>query len=244
MNDAAGEKFGLYLSPVHDCSYLEGRSAQTLFVDPAIMPGLDSYTALSRHGFRRSGDFLYKPACPACNACVPLRIPVAEFSRDRGQRRIWARNSDLEVVPVPPAFDPEHFALYQRYVRARHPGGGMDEANEQAYMNFLTSRWSDTTFFEFRAGAELLAIAIVDRLRDAYSAVYTFFAPEKPGRSLGTHAILWQIQAAREDGLDWVYLGYWIESCRKMSYKSRFLPCEMLTSSGWHRLAARDTGAS
>lgn len=237
MNDVAGEKFGLYLSPVHDCSYLDGHHAQTLFVDPAILPGLDTYTTLSRHGFRRSGDFLYKPACSACNACIPVRVPVARFSRDRNQRRIWARNADLEVVPVPPAFDPEHYALYQRYVSARHPGGGMDDANEHAYMNFLTSRWSDTIFFEFRSGNELLAIAVVDRLRDAYSAVYTFFSPDQSARSLGTYAILWQLQAAADDRLDWVYLGYWIEACRKMNYKSRFHPCEMLTSSGWKTIS-------
>ncbi|HYY16343.1 MAG TPA: hypothetical protein VE965_06835 [Gammaproteobacteria bacterium] len=137
---------------------------------------------------------------------------------------------------APPDFKHEYFQLYQKYLAARHPGGGMDNPTPQSFMEFLTASWADTIFYEFRLDRHLLAIAVVDRMEDALSAVYTFFDPDHSARSLGRFAILCEIEAARIAGLKWLYLGYWIKECRKMRYKSEYRPFEyMARVNDWRR---------
>ncbi|HET7921526.1 MAG TPA: arginyltransferase [Gammaproteobacteria bacterium] len=236
MREAAHERLALYLSPEHPCGYLEGRTARTVFLDPQVTPQQPLYTAFAAQGFRRSGSILYRPQCAECRACVPVRVPVQDFKPDRGQRRTWRRNRDLRVSLRPTEADPAHFDLYRRYLAARHPGGGMDVHTEADYTGFLVSRWSHTVSAEWRLGERLLAVAVMDELDAALSAVYTFYDPASPERSLGTQAILWQIETARQRGLRWLYLGYWIAASRKMAYKDRFRPLERLVDGAWHRL--------
>lgn len=235
MNDIAATRLGFYLTPQHACSYLPGRRARTVFADPLAAPDRRTQTVLAAHGFRRSGRYLYRPACPGCMACVPARIPVADFSPNRSQRRTLKRNADVELHVLPAEFRAEHFALYDRYQRSRHPEGAMLADDPATYLDFFLSEWSDTRFFEFRAGERLLALAVVDRLDDALSAVYTFYEPAEPARSLGTLAILRQIEEARRLGLRWLYLGYWIAGCRKMHYKANFHPLELYRDGAWRR---------
>jgi arginine-tRNA-protein transferase len=230
-----GPTLAFYSTPRYACSYLPGKEAVTLFADPSIPKTASLYASLSAYGFRRSGEHLYRPRCPQCSACVPVRVPVAEFKPDRRQRRAEALNRDLTVRHLPAGFDPEHFALYSRYLRGRHAGGGMDNPTAESYLDFLTATWSDTLFFEFRDAARLLAVAVVDRLPQALSAVYTFFEPDAAHRSLGRYAVLHQVAEARRRGLTWVYLGYWIRACRKMSYKNEFQPLEYFVDGHWTR---------
>ena len=225
----------LLVTPSHECGYLPERIASTAFVGPSVPKSPALLSLLSRHGFRRSGEHIYRPACRACRACVALRVPVREFRPRRSQRRAWRRNQDLEVVDRDDTFRPEHYRLYRRYLEMRHRGGGMDGATPQEYRAFLRGEWAETAFTEFRHGAHLLAVAISDRLPDAHSAVYTFYDPGFESRSLGTYCILWQIEAARRAGHDWLYLGYWIAECAKMRYKERFLPQERLIDGDWVR---------
>jgi len=218
------------------CSYLEGRQAVSVFADPEATLSQSLYDQLARLGFRRSGSDLYRPACPGCTACVPVRVPLP-YRRSRNQQRIWNRNRNLQCRILEPGFNDEHFSLYRRYLRSRHAGGGMDESTPEQYLDFLTSYWSETRFIEFRQDGALLGVAVTDYLRDALSAVYTFFDPElSRRRSLGTFGILYQLELAQELGLDWLYLGYWIEECRKMSYKSRFRPFEAMLNGRWTRI--------
>lgn len=233
MKEHTHDRLALYLSPEHPCGYLADRSARTVFLDPQVTPSRSLYSAFADQGFRRSGSYLYRPQCESCRACVPVRVPVAEFQPDRTQRRVWRKNQDLEVQVRPTASDPEHFALYRRYLKNRHADGGMDQHTPDDYSAFLTSRWSNTISVEWRLADALVAVAIVDELDEALSAVYTFFAPELPRRSLGTLAILWEIEEARRRGLRWLYLGYWIADSRKMAYKDRFRPFERLGPEGW-----------
>ncbi len=224
-----------YATHSHPCSYLPGEEAVTLFVDPAAAMDTATYSALARIGFRRSGEHVYRPHCPYCQACVPVRIPVADFTPDRSQRRTWQRNRDITVHQRPVMFDETHYALYQRYQAQRHPGGGMDEGDEGEYLHFITSPWSDSALYEFQAGRKLLAVAVIDHLSDGFSAVYTFFDPQERSRALGVQAILWQVEEARRRGLDWVYLGYWIAACDKMAYKTRYKPLEFFDGRNWIR---------
>lgn len=227
----------MYATPAHDCSYLPSREAVTLFADPEHPKNPWLQGLLTRQGFRRSGVHLYRPRCPRCSACEAARVPVREFRSSRSQRRTWRGNRDLAVRVLPQAFFDEHYALYERYVATRHAGGGMDEPSPQKYRDFLLCPWADTRLVEFRDGPRLLAVAVSDRLPDALSAVYTFFDPDEAARGLGVHAVLWQIEAARAEGLDWLYLGYAIDGCRKMQYKASFQPQERLCDGHWLRVA-------
>jgi arginyl-tRNA--protein-N-Asp/Glu arginylyltransferase len=224
-----------FTSPPHPCGYLEDREAITLFADPYAPMDIRAFSALTELGFRRSGPYVYRPRCNGCAACVSVRIPVSAFQPDRSQRRTWTKNADLTVEVREECGDGEYFDLYRRYMAARHAGGSMDVSDLRQYREFLESPWCDTRFVGFRAGEKLLSVAVIDYLDCGLSAVYTFFDPDERRRSLGTLAVLWQIEEARRLGLPHVYLGYWVEGCGKMAYKDRFRPFEYLTDGHWEQ---------
>jgi arginine-tRNA-protein transferase len=161
---------------------------------------------------------------------------VARFCATRSQRRTWKRNADIQVKRVAAVFQDEHYQLYQRYVAQRHPGGGMENYGPEQYQSFFGCRWGETWLYEFRCGADLLAVASVDHLLDGLSAVYTFFDPAQTQRGLGTYAVMWQISEAARLNLPHVYLGYWIAESDKMNYKTKFLPLEIYRNSSWINL--------
>lgn len=226
----------LYLSMPHPCSYLDGRMSTILFVDPQRTLNTAEYGAFVRQGFRRSGDLVYRPHCQACHACQAVRVPVREFLPTRGQRRVWTRNRDIEVIEKPARYESEHFELYRRYQAGRHPESGMNDADPQKYLGFLASRQVETLFFEMRAAGTLLGVAVADVLPEGLSAVYTFFDPDRPQRGLGVQAVLWEIAETARRGLDYLYLGYWIAESPKMAYKANYRPLEVLRHGQWERL--------
>ncbi len=227
-----------YATPVHECSYLLDREAVTVFADPEFRKDTALYSVLSRYGFRRSGQHIYRPRCPTCSACVPVRVPVMEFAPRRSQRRTWRQNQDLRVQTCEPRFKEEHFSLYRRYLESRHKGGGMDNPSPSQYMEFLVSPWSHTVFYEVRLGQQLLGVTVADHLEDGLSAVYTFFDPEYRRRSLGVYAVLWELEEAKRLGLEWLYLGYWIKESTKMRYKTEYQPLEYFQDGHWVRRPA------
>jgi arginine-tRNA-protein transferase len=235
---ARSERVRLFQTLPHACGYFPARTAQNLVLDPAA-PNLQRLYALSlARGFRRAGGHVYHPHCPRCHACEPCRIDVAAFRPDRSLRRCLALNRDIEVIECAPGRTDERHDLYARYLRMRHPGGGMDEASDEDFSHFLASPWSPTVFLEFRLDGRLVAVAVTDVCDTGLSAVYTFFEPTLPKRSLGTYAILRQVELARERGLPHLYLGYWIEGHPKMGYKSRFAGTQVLGAGGWTTLRA------
>lgn len=228
----------------HPCGYYGDRVAQNLVVDPLARGLPQIYDAALAHGYRRAGGHIYRPACPRCRACTPARVVVAGFKPDRTMRRCVARNADLVVEDAEPKFSDEYFELYRRYLAARHPGGGMDDADREDFSRFLTSPWSPTRFLCFRKDGRLLALAVTDVAGPGISSVYTFYDPDEPARSLGVFAILTQIERARAAGLAHVYLGYWIAGHPKMGYKARFHPLEVLRGQRWEPLATEPTPAT
>lgn len=233
MGSADQQGLDFYLTPEHECSYLQGQSAQTLFADPAVQIGTGLYSELIQFGFRRSGTHVYRPRCPTCDACIPIRLPVADFQPSRSQRRNWQRNADLEVIAAPNEYRDEHFTLYRHYMSSRHQGGGMDTPDPEKYSDFLINPYIEGLFYEFRLNGRLLGVAVVDVLNNALSAVYTYFDPDEANRGLGVFAVLWQIEQAKASGFEHVYLGYWIKECQKMAYKDQYRPFEVFRDGHW-----------
>ena len=233
----ASRAIALYRSSDHPCPYLPGETAASAFVDPALELSPALYARLLEHGFRRSGCHVYRPTCPTCEACRPVRISVKTFRARRSQHRVW-RNSQatLTVTPRPATFDEQHYALYQRYIAARHPDGGMAEGDAGDYRRFMFAAWCETLCIELHIGGQLLAVAVTDLVPGALSAVYTFFDPGEAGRSPGVLAILAQVELARRWRLPHLYLGYWIAACSKMAYKADYRPLEVLSGEAWRRI--------
>jgi arginyl-tRNA--protein-N-Asp/Glu arginylyltransferase len=234
MMDAIGlSQLEFYLTPEHECSYLPDQQAMTLFADPHREIGTELYSKLIEFGFRRSGKLVYRPRCPLCDACIPLRLPVQQFRASRSQRRNLARNADIDLQIRPATCSDEHFNLYLNYIRSRHTGGGMDNDDPHRYRDFLLNPHLDVQFHEFRIDGQLIAVAVTDHLDNALSAVYTYFDPGMANRGLGIYAILSQIQTARELNMQYLYLGYWIAESEKMAYKSNFRPYETFRDGRW-----------
>ena len=235
-----------YVTAPQKCPYLPGRHERKLFTHlthdkaPAVVDNL------LKGGFRRSQNIAYMPYCDGCQACVSVRVIVDQFRPSDSFRRILKRNQDLVGRRVTPGHTAEQYRLFRRYIDARHGDGGMSDMSALDYAMMVEDSIVDTFMTEYRLRPEggqegdwkswpLTAVALCDRLSNGISMVYSFFEPAEGARSLGTYMILEHLQAAREFGLPYLYLGYWVESSRKMAYKARFGPQERLTNKGWMR---------
>jgi arginine-tRNA-protein transferase len=236
MSDMSVSDLSFFLSTSHECSYLPDREAASLVADPSLPLETQNYSELIQLGFRRSGNMAYRPHCTNCHACIAIRIPVMSFHPSRSQRRIWKKNTDLDFVSLPFDFHEEHYRLYRKYQAMRHSGGSMDIDDREKYINFFAADDLETRLVEFRYEDELLCVAVIDWLPGGLSSMYTFFDPDHANRGLGVYAILWQIMKAREIGLEHVYLGYWIEECTKMSYKTKYRPYQLFIRQQWHTI--------
>ena len=219
------------------CPYLAGRTERKV-VTEIVGPDAEAlHDRLSRAGFRRSHNIAYAPVCPSCQACVPIRIPVDTFQPDRTLRKIAKANAGLEGYRVPARATAEQFQLFQRYQQVRHGDGDMASMSFYDYRAMVEDTPIETFIIEFRDEQDrLLSACLADKLGDGLSAVYSFFAPGLEKRSLGTYAVLWLIERARALGLPYVYLGYWVPESRKMAYKARFRPSEVLVNGTWRVL--------
>lgn len=223
----------VYTTFPHPCSYLPGEEATTLFIDPKANIDVAVYEKLSEVGFRRSGTHLYRPHCASCRACIPVRIPVQEYVHTTSTRRIMRRNTDLEMRYVDDISGDLYYKLYADYICTRHFDGDMYPPTRQQYESFLTSEWDATRYVTFWDRDKLVCVCVVDIMGNGMSAVYTFYDPFQDRRSLGSFGVLWQIEECRRREIPWLYLGYWVRNCRKMSYKTRFRPLEMYVNNKW-----------
>ncbi len=236
MKHANNNSIRCYATPPFECNYLLGQSATNLVIDPSLELNDSLLGALLDRGFRRSGGHIYRPNCIDCQACISIRVPVEKFSPNRSQRRCFRQNQDLSHSSSAAKFNEEQFELYCDYLAARHADSDMNNPTPDDYMGFLTTPGVNTQFHEFRLQNKLLAVSVVDHTPNGLSAVYTYFDPNQAHRGLGTFTILWMIQHARNLDLPWMYLGYWIEACDKMRYKTRFTPCEGYINDNWQQI--------
>lgn len=232
-----------YVTAPQPCPYLEGRMERKLFT---ALDGDDSgkiNDALSRQGFRRSQNVIYRPSCADCTACMSARIKAHDFAPSRSQRRILKRNADLIRRPATAwATDPQ-YELFRRYLDARHATGGMADMDIYEFAAMVEETPVRTRMVEYYRpdesghAEELIAVCLTDMLDDGLSMVYSFFAPEANSRSLGAFMILDHINLAREMDYDFVYLGYWVPGSPKMGYKAKYPPLQVYSQGKWQDLA-------
>jgi arginyl-tRNA--protein-N-Asp/Glu arginylyltransferase len=236
-----------YLTAPSPCPYLQGQEERKVFTHLVGERAGELNDLLTHGGFRRSQSIAYRPACERCRACVSVRVLVNDFAPSRSMRRIAERSEDLVGELRSPNPTSEQYSVFRSYLDARHRTGGMADMTVLDYAMMIEDSHVDTRLIEYRrrgpdtgingrGTGKLLAVALTDVLSDGLSMVYSFFDPEEGERSLGTLMILDHIARARDMGLPFVYLGYWVPGSRKMDYKGRFLPQERLMPSGWTRV--------
>lgn len=228
-----------YVTAPQPCPYLDGRMERKLFT--ALQgEGADSLNnSLSRQGFRRSQNVLYRPSCAECSACLSARIDVSAFETNKSQKRTLRRNRNLRRRVTSPWATDEQYDLFRRYLDVRHADGGMADMDvfEFAAMVEETPIRSRVVEYADSADGGLTAVSLTDVLEDGLSMVYSFYDPDLPQNSLGTYMILDHIDIAREAGLPFVYLGYWVPGSPKMGYKARFGGLEVYQRGDWRPVA-------
>jgi len=232
-----------YVTAPQTCPYLDGRRERKLFTALQGDQAEKLNNALSKQGFRRSQNVLYRPSCTDCTACLSARIRVADFAPKRAQRKVMKRNAGLSRIARSAWATEAQYDLFRRYLDARHADGGMADMDIFEFAAMIEESPVRTRVIEYRDESEakgedaaLNAVCLTDILDDGLSLVYSFFDPDLAGQSLGTYVILDHIALAREAGLPYVYLGYWVPGSTKMGYKAGFSALEVYAGGEWRRL--------
>jgi len=221
------------------CQYISGNTERKILTYLHGEMATLIYGDLLQEGFRRIGSMVYKPACENCSACVSVRIRANEFHPNRGFSRIIRKNADLTAEVCNPQATNEQFEVFRRYQQVRHPESDMSEMTFKDYASMIEETPVFTHLIEYRRDGRLMAACLTDRFEDSFSMVYSFFLPQLKTDSLGTFMILDHVERAKKLEIPFVYLGFWIKNCKKMSYKSRFLPLDALTLQGWKPLKSQ-----
>ncbi|KPF73642.1 arginyl-tRNA-protein transferase [alpha proteobacterium AAP81b] len=225
------------------CPYVPGRTERKVFAELKGHGAPEMNEALGRIGFRRSQNVVYRPSCDFCQACVSVRVVAPRFRPSPSQKKLLRRHDDLEVHACEPWSTEEQWQLLRRYLRLRHPQGGMATMDGHDYADMVEQSPVDTVVVEYREPSvggrpgRLVGCCLTDKQSDGLSMIYSFYDPEAPGRpGLGNYIILDHIVRAGRAGLPYVYLGYWIEGCDRMAYKQQYRPAEALLAGVWRDL--------
>jgi|TARA_R100001530_G_scaffold12899_1_gene11977 arginine-tRNA-protein transferase len=219
------------------CHYLTAEDERLVVALPNELEPLnaDLYQQLMQHGFRRSHNDVYRPHCRLCSACQSLRVVVPEFRFSKNQKRLLNKNSDL-TLSIKQAPEADYDELFSRFINERHSDGEMYPPDPDKFWNWVSCDWLTPELLEWRNDQEeLIIVSVVDRTADAMSAVYTFFNPDHDKRSPGTYAVLEMLRLAQQRQVSRLYLGYQIDDCKKMNYKTRFAPYERLVGNHWKK---------
>ncbi|MEL7212208.1 MAG: arginyltransferase [Pseudomonadota bacterium] len=231
-----------YVTAPQPCPYLEGRMERKLFTALQGDTSEKLNDALSKQGFRRSQNVLYRPSCGDCSACLSARIRVADFEPTKSQRRILRRNSHVSRQATSPWATEDQFDLFRRYLDKRHADGGMADMDIFEFAAMVEETPIRSRVIEYSqpdddGGPTMLsAVCLTDVLDDGLSMVYSFYDPDLDRQSLGTYVILDHVAIARDAGLPYVYLGYWVPGSPKMGYKAKFSGLEVYRNGAWEDL--------
>ena len=240
-----------YVTAPQPCPYLHGRAERKLFTALTGERARDLNNALSRQGFRRSQNVVYRPSCESCVACMSARIRVRDFQPSRSQRRVMRRNAGLQRLGTSAWATEEQYELFRRYLDSRHADGGMADMDIFEFAAMIEETPIRSRLVEYSADPEpgerrrkLTAVCLTDILDDGVSMVYSFYEPARISDSLGTFVILDHVEIAREAGLPYVYLGYWVPGSRKMGYKANFGALEVYIGGRWQPIGDPDDYSS
>lgn len=233
-----------YVTAPQPCPYLDGRMERKLFTALQGDAAVELNDKLSKQGFRRSQNVLYRPSCSDCAACMSARIRVADFKPSRSQRRVLKRNANLKRRATSPWATEDQYELFRKYLDRRHADGGMADMDmfefaamvEETPIRSRVVEYTDVT----REDGQPVAACLTDILDDGLSMVYSFFEPSLEPNSPGTYLILDHVEIARELGLPYVYLGYWVPGSAKMGYKANFAGMEVFAGGRWQDLVSPD----
>jgi len=222
----------MLLSMRSDCPYIEGQTEQRIAVD--ITDNARCHDGLARAGFRRVENWVYRPACPQCNACLPWRVDVNQFIPSRNMARIIRKNNDLTRRISSPEPTNAHYRLFKSYVTKRHDDGQMARMDQRDFSSMINNSPIETLLISYYDSAGILIGAVLADLQsDGLSAVYSFFDVAQSERSLGSFMVIDMIDIAKDLSLTWLYLGYFVAESRKMAYKARFGPAEIFKDGFW-----------
>jgi len=231
MTDQTPENTQLFLTAAMPCPYLPGRQERKLFTHLNGRRAAALHALLSENGFRRSQNLIYRPACEGCSACQSVRIVAGAFEPTARFRRVQKANADIVTKVCDARATSEQYALFKRYLDARHAGGGMTQMSFVDYEYMVEDTPVHSVLVEYRLRSEpgqpLIAVALTDVMPDGLSMVYSFYDPAAVGRGLGNFMILDHIRQVQSAGLGYVYLGYWVKDSPKMAYKALFRPLEV-----------------
>jgi arginine-tRNA-protein transferase len=226
------------------CPYVPGRTERKVFAELKGGSAVEMSEALGRIGFRRSQNVVYRPSCDFCQACVSMRVMAPMFAPTASQKKLLRRHADLEVSACEPWATAEQWSLLRRYLAVRHPQGGMAAMDAHDYADMVEQTPVDTVVVEYREPSSdgqpgrLVGCCLTDKQSDGLSMIYSFYEPDSvTRRGLGSFIILDHIIRAGDAGMPYVYLGYWIDDCDRMSYKKSYQPAEALIAGIWKRMA-------
>ena len=234
-----------YVTAPQPCPYLEGRQERKLFTALQGENADKLNNSLSAQGFRRSQNVLYRPSCADCASCLSARIDVSKFQPTKSQRRTIKRNVTLKRRATSPWATEDQYDLFRRYLDSRHADGGMADMDVFEFAAMIEETPIRSRVIEYTDADtnELIGVCLTDVLGDGVSMVYSFYTPDLPKNGLGNYIILDHIEIAREAGLPYVYLGYWVPGSQKMGYKAKFSGLEVFMGGAWHPMRDPDSFA-
>jgi arginine-tRNA-protein transferase len=234
-------RFYVVHSQLEPCPYLDNQMARMPLRVPLGPINASSFDVMLEGGDRRAGPFFYRTQCPSCQACEPIRVPVARFEPSKSQRRAWRRNeSEVEVVVTEPELTARHLELYNRHKLERGLSKSGEEVDEQAYRMHLLESSVDTREVRYLVDGKLMAVSILDFGKRSCSSVYHCFDPDVSELSLGVYSVLKEIEYCKAQGIDWYYLGLYVGDCKALRYKATYFPHQRKFDGVWREYASAD----
>jgi arginyl-tRNA--protein-N-Asp/Glu arginylyltransferase len=224
--------FQLAITGSFPCNYLPDQEERLLIATDERLHNSEHYGWLMSQGFRRSGDQIYRPHCELCSACKSLRVLVKEFLLSKSQKRNIKKNN-LFTINISTEKKAIYYPLYENYINTLHSDGSMFPATNDQYNSFISCNVTEQLYLEIWHDNQLISVAVTDVLKDALSAVYTFYHPDYNKYGLGVFSILQQVYLAKDRQKNFLYLGYQIDDCKKMNYKDRYYPHQVLIENRW-----------